>query len=241
MYLSRLVLNSRSRDVRAWLTDCHALHRVLMFGFPTVTTGAARAELGVLYRVEQMEEPPAIPVLVQSRQAPRWDMPSEALLSVDPPKPLDALLAGIAASRGYRFRLRANPTRRVHKRSILDGDPEKGRRFAEKPESEGKRVELRSEEDQLHWLARRGNAAGFALLTTRLLPADRDVFAAWANPGGALNGKSSSQQRLTLGTVLFEGILRVTDAVRFRDALAEGIGPGKAFGCSLLSIAATTR
>jgi CRISPR system Cascade subunit CasE len=37
--------------------------------------------------------------------------------------------------------------------------------------------------------------------------------------------------------VLFSGRLEVTDAALFRDALAKGIGSGKAFGFGLLSIA----
>jgi CRISPR system Cascade subunit CasE len=47
---------------------------------------------------------------------------------------------------------------------------------------------------------------------------------------------SSGHDPLALGVVLFEGELRVVDADRFRQTLVEGIGPGKAYGCGLLSI-----
>lgn len=37
--------------------------------------------------------------------------------------------------------------------------------------------------------------------------------------------------------VRFDGLLRITDANAFRETLACGIGPGKAFGFGLLSVA----
>ena len=40
-----------------------------------------------------------------------------------------------------------------------------------------------------------------------------------------------------MSTVLFDGLLEVTDPGLFRQAIAVGIGPGKAFGCGLMSIA----
>ena len=38
-------------------------------------------------------------------------------------------------------------------------------------------------------------------------------------------------------TVSFDGVLRITDAARFRDAFAKGIGPGKAYGLGLMMLA----
>jgi CRISPR system Cascade subunit CasE len=62
-------------------------------------------------------------------------------------------------------------------------------------------------------------------------------------PGGRTighreHGGGERRQRMTFGTVLFEGLLRVTDVERFRTTLASGIGSGKAYGFGLLSIAA---
>jgi CRISPR system Cascade subunit CasE len=42
---------------------------------------------------------------------------------------------------------------------------------------------------------------------------------------------------MTFGSVLFEGVLQVTDPDGFRETLATGIGSGKAYGFGLLSIA----
>lgn len=52
MYLSRLTLDLRHSDGRAWVSDCHAMHRAVMTGFGQAAGPEARSEFGVLYRVE---------------------------------------------------------------------------------------------------------------------------------------------------------------------------------------------
>ena len=237
MYLTRLILDARSRAARAWLSDCHALHQIIMAGFPPVDATAARAGLAVLYRVERMTEPPYIPLLVQSTSEPRWALKADGIIQVEPPKPLGPLFDRLQTGGRYRFRLRANPTRRVHPKAALAADLEKGRERPEAAASVGKRVELRREEDQLAWLSRRAEAAGFALLTTRLVPAGRDILALQVESANLVIGRVPGKRQLTFQTVLFEGALQVTDAGRFREALVSGVGPAKSFGCGLLSIA----
>lgn len=48
-------------------------------------------------------------------------------------------------------------------------------------------------------------------------------------------GKSGQGQRLR--SVRYDGTLSVTDPVKFHQTLCSGIGPAKAFGFGLLSIA----
>lgn len=240
MYLSRLILDARKRTARKWLADLHALHRFIMSGFPTVESPAARAELGVLYRVERMVEAPNIPVLVQSKIEPRWELETDAVREISKAKSLQGLLNRIEQGGRYRFRLRANPSRRVHQRSTQGLGPQDHRKRPERPESVGKRVEITREEDQVAWLRRRGDASGFAIATTRLLPADEEVLELLPSDRTKLSGKRRDRQ-VSLGTVLFEGTLEVTDAARFREVLVTGVGPGKAFGCGLLSISPANR
>src|SRR3989304_3085027 len=84
MSLPPPLLSARSRAARAWLADCHALHRAVMSGFPAVGSEAARAALGILYRVEPMTEPPSIPVLVQSKHEPHCLQSPQRRLAGDP-------------------------------------------------------------------------------------------------------------------------------------------------------------
>lgn len=237
MYLSRLTLDPRSREARRWLGNCHLLHTVIMRAFPRADDEAARAALGVLFRVEEERRAGEVRVLVQSNVPPEWSIEAPGV-RIDRPVPLDTLVATIANGRRYRFRLRANPTRRVHRRATLGPDPARGRLRPEKDEAAGKRVEIRDEAARLAWLQRKGEQSGFQLVYASLAKEGENVVATSADPAGLVRGEKRGLDReIVFGTALFEGILEVTNAEAFREALVHGIGPGKAFGCGLLSIA----
>jgi len=276
MYLSRLTLNPRSRDARALLGDCNQLHKTIMLGFGQAESHEARADLGVLFRVEESGGGANVVVLVQSREQPRWAFESRDIRA-EGPRELSELQARIVDGARFRFRLRANPTRRVHHRATLGPDGREldtlgqWREVSEIPAHErtgivrrdraegadwwreredgkriGKRVELRREEERMAWLARRGlDFDGFELMAARLAagevaaPADDDrrFWRSRADPSAPIE---SRRRGLTFGTALFEGELTVTNSSQFEHAWASGIGPGKAFGCGLLSLAPIT-
>lgn len=253
MYLSRLVLDPRSRDVRRDLADCHALHQRLLSVFPPLpaAAGGVRERLGVLYRVEPPDRGGAPVVLVQSRAAPDWSrLPAGYLLPLWPGgvnpacKEVGTYYAALRPGAHLTFRLRANPTKKIDTRSGPDGQRRNGRR-----------VELWREAEQRAWLARKAAAAGFEVLTVQARPGLPDLqgghpvpsppapavqIGATAKVTGWRAGPAG-RTRLTFGAVLFEGELRVVDAARFRQALAEGIGSGKAYGFGLLSVAPVRR
>lgn len=88
---------------------------------------------------------------------------------------------------------------------------------------DGKRLGLLGEEAQLAWLIRQANRHGFRVEAALVTGSDR------------LSTPKASQ-RITLQRACFEGRLVVEDTNRFAQALLEGIGPAKAFGCGLLSV-----
>lgn len=88
----------------------------------------------------------------------------------------------------------------------------------------GKRHGLAGEEAQLAWLARQGERTGFSVLTALVSASDQ----VRSRRGAEL---------VSLSRVCFEGVLEVRDAALLASALSAGIGPGKAFGCGLLSLA----
>jgi CRISPR system Cascade subunit CasE len=227
MILSRLVLNPRSRDVIRDLGDCQQLHRTILSAFPQAP-GPARAQFGVLFRID-LPRSGAPTLLVQSRQHPDWGRLPASYLAVTPEaKDVSGSYQSIAAGDILRFRLRANPTRRIDTKSKPDGTRRNGRR-----------VELRTEEEKLQWLERKGLVHGFEVISVRSAGSVPNVR---VNDEGKLHGYRSKPSAplthpLTLASVLFEGVLRVADAEAFRHALAEGIGPGKAYGFGLLSVA----
>lgn len=245
LYLSRLLLNARSSRVRRDLAQCQELHRTLLRAFPTLEAkepnAGARDQFGVLYRVEA-EDRGTIPVLVQSTAEPDWSFFSEAFLTylvpgvADAPNPavkqIDGFYGRLGVAQEYVFRLRANPTRRISAKNTK-----------EPARWHGKRVTFHHERDQLSWLARKGEQGGFALMQVQTQPIadvrtnDEHIVTGQHRRFDA-DAEKSRHDRMTFGSVLFEGRLRIVDAEQFRTTLVNGIGSGKAYGFGLLSIAA---
>ncbi len=236
LYLSQLTVDGRCREARRDLGDCHALHQRILMGFPDETgTDGARARFGVLYRVEPMDG--GARILVQSRERPDWSRLPAGYLRGQAlgPKRVDENYARIAVGQELLFRLHANPTRRIADRLQANPTQQMIERNAIQGEHwRGKRVDVRGEAEQLAWLSRKGEQGGFVLLAVRSCQDVGDVRMA---PGAATHGVRQGSGRMTFGSVTFEGRLRVTDAARFRAALATGIGSGKAYGFGLLSVA----
>lgn len=88
----------------------------------------------------------------------------------------------------------------------------------------GKRYGLVSGDAQLDWLARQGERLGFS------------VEAALVTGSDVLNSRKAGS-RISLQRACFEGVLRVMNVDVLAGALQAGIGPGKAFGCGLLTVA----
>lgn len=221
-YLSRIRLNPRSGRVQSELADCQRLHCTILAAFPDIPDDAARAALRILYRVEDVLSPPHI--LVQSAVAPDWSsLPRDSILSDPDVLRIDQVYAGLEEGQNFRFRLRANPTKRV-----LREAPRGDKSWV------GKRVNLIREEDQIAWLQRKAEGGGFELL--RVTTA-REVPNVRATTQPRERGRRDGRM-LAFGSVLFDGELRVTDSDRLRETLTTGIGSGKAYGFGLLSIAA---
>jgi CRISPR system Cascade subunit CasE len=178
-----------------------------------------------MWRLEPETHPAGYPrVLVQSRAIPDWEGIGVKgwLAAYDPPIDLKARLklASLKAGHRFRFRLRANPcvTRN------------------------GKRLGLLHLEEQEAWVARKGLQHGFSLprLTffdlSDSLPQRIDVQVSQEQ---MLRGNRHSSGVIRVFSVLYDGILAVTEPDRFREALETGIGHGKVMGLGLLSAVPT--
>lgn len=213
MYLSRLQLNPTSRTLwREVVDQPYRLHQLVMQGFPD---GVGREAANVLHRLDQTHQ--GLTLLVQSNVQPNWaGLKADLLLPADLfdslPNPAIQSLAdlGLDPGRILQFRLRANPTIKKVRRD------ENGNR------RNSNRVPLVCEEKQLEWLAKKAEQSGFQLLNAHI------------NPEGK---QTDRRKKLTLYTILINGHLQITDPTAFRKALQYGIGPARAFGCGLLSLA----
>ena len=231
IFLSRLTPDLRSRDARRDVSDCVAMHKTLMRAFPDglSTSGTARSEAGLLYRLEKAPNR-LIAVLVQSELPPDWThLPTNWNSSAQPPetKEITEALGNIGDGATLRFKLLANPTRKIGTKSAPDGT-----------KNNGKRVELRTEPEWLQWLERKAQQSGFHLKSVQAAAHVADVQSGRdLKSTGIKLRQDGATTRVTFSGVNFEGRLEVIDQTLFQTCLHTGIGPGKAFGYGLLSLA----
>jgi len=207
MILSKLLLNPRSRQVQAELSNPYEMHRTIMSGFPDGIKQQGR----VLYRLEVRQQPPYLSVLVQSQLQPDWQPVWESGYLLQPAESKPFQLR-VETGQVFAFRLVANPTRK-----LKDADNENG-----------KRVGIYKVEEQEAWFKRKAGQHGFSLRALQIKPGDRFE-------GKLVNGKRKHTLKLVM--VQFDGLLEVTDVPEFEAAIAAGIGSAKGFGFGLLSIA----
>jgi CRISPR system Cascade subunit CasE len=205
--LYRITLNPWNTLVQRDLSQPYEMHRTL---------STALHKLGMkermLYRVEI--EGQVARVLVQTATLAgglEEALPEKYAVSVDGPKSLDSALNALKSGRMYRFRLLANPTVKL-KRD--DGSPVRVPLL--RPDSTD------NIKGYLDWLQRKGKLHGFELVQVIDSPMRLD---------STIKG-----QKVPLIAVCFDGLLKVNDAERLREAVSSGIGSGKAFGFGLLSI-----
>ncbi|MEX1247564.1 MAG: type I-E CRISPR-associated protein Cas6/Cse3/CasE [Anaerolineales bacterium] len=214
MYLSRLILNPRSQQVRRELSDPYQMHRTIMAAFPENLPAGER----VLFRIDGLDGGQSLALLVQSQNPPDWNhllQPGKHYLLEDDQGDNPAVKSfdpSLKEGQSFRFRLRANPT--VKK----DRDEKK----------QGRRVALLREEEQLAWLKRKMQACGADILGARVAHEGKNV-AQMHRPGQI--------HKASLVAVRFDGILQVTEPEKFKDALRLGIGSAKGLGFGLLSLA----
>jgi len=224
MKLSRLILNPLNRLVAQAIADVQRTHQLVMAGFPSDTGTAARTQHSVLHRLETDPRGGALVLYVQSTLAPDWSHLPDGFLVQMEDRPNPAVrdlreLDSIMKDRIARFRLRANPTRKIGTKSI-DGEARNGRR-----------VPLRDDERCMEWLIRKGQDHGFELVRS---PQGQPTVTLIREP---IQRGRRGAAAITFEGVRFDGHLRIVDADTFRAAVMHGIGPGKAYGFGLLSIA----
>ncbi|MDP3283663.1 MAG: type I-E CRISPR-associated protein Cas6/Cse3/CasE, partial [Desulfobacterales bacterium] len=179
-----------------------------------------------LWRLEPETDNKGFPrILVQSRTIPDWTGIGVKgwLAEVDPPINLieQLKLDSLKIGQRFRFRLRANPC--VTK--------------------EGKRLGLLKLEEQEKWIERKSKRHGFALpplVHFDLAESSHERVDVQISNELMLRGHQHSGNGIRIFSVLYDGILTVTESNSFRDALQKGIGHGKAMGLGLLSVAPIT-
>ena len=120
---------------------------------------------------------------------------------------LDAMRVGGV----YGFQLETAPNKKV----------------AEDGAKNSRRRALRTAEEREAWLRRKAEQNGFQILSVEENPGEKRTARHPAEVGGSL----------TIDACCYTGRLRITDAEAFRQAVRQGIGPGKAYGLGMLVLA----
>lgn len=221
MYLNRIHLDPRCREVRRDLSDPYQLHSTLCRAFSKSDRKCAEGEF--LWRLEPETDQEGYPrILVQSKTIPNWTKIGVKgwLAKSDPAVDLRVRLKydSLQAGQHFRFRLRANTcvTRN------------------------GKRLGLLQIDDQEAWIVRKGALHGFSLpqmISLGLTESTQKRIDVRISQAQMHRGRQRSGNAIRIFSVLYDGILTVTEPASFWDALQTGIGHGKAMGLGLLSVA----
>lgn len=209
MYLSKLILNPRNAGVRQDVARPYELHRTLQRGVEHASSGSR-----LLFRIEPERQSRQPVVLVQSAEAvPDWTplLANGYLREAHGPKPFEPVLR---LGQQLAFRLTANPTKKVA----------------------GKRIPLSHATRQHNgdwtywdWLHRKAEQHGFEVLTAQDAP--------FRTASNRRKKPRYDKADIPHFGVRFDGVLEVTDPDRLLEAVRQGIGPAKAFGFGLLSLA----
>jgi CRISPR system Cascade subunit CasE len=220
MFLHRIHLDTRCREARRDLSDPYQLHSTLCRAFSVPDLKCPEGEF--LWRLEPETGNGGCPrLLIQSKSVPDWTRIkamgwlAEAEPAVDMNDRLK--LHSLKAGQRFRFRLRANP-------SVCRN---------------GKRLGLLQLEGQENWIARKAQNHGFVLpelAAFDLSEAPSERVDVRVSQEQMLRGNQHAGNALRVYSVLYDGILSVTEPDCFRDALRNGIGHGKVMGLGLLSV-----
>lgn len=170
----------------------------------------ANDERSFLFRVESTRQNCGQHILLQSISQPQAT--SEELVLLNGPKEVNL---DIKAGNSYRFMLCANPTKKINDKNGKD-------------KNQGKvRVPLIHDEEIVAWLKRQLSGSA-EVDSVELFQKNLLHF---------YKSKSGDKHIGKIQTVTFLGILTVEDPELLFTKISNGIGPAKAFGCGLLTLA----
>lgn len=239
LYLSRLCLNPYCAPALKLAADPYDLRLKLLPTLPCSDEPKPAIEnqprtVDLLFRVDATDSGPV--VILQTSVEPGWHALELAPRALRCPPQTKLYDPTCVLGQCLAFRLLCQPAVR------------KSGQFGVKPNGKrdsGPRLACRTDAERLAWLRRKGASGGFAIETVGL------AFLDWRNSkplqkkgGNPTETPVEAKRRAygpgepqRLGAVRFDGILVVTASDTFRRTVATGVGPGKAFGFGLLSIA----
>lgn len=218
-YLSRVQVDVNNRYKTKDLTHLGAFHNWVEQSFPDeIATGERHRHL---WRLDVLAGKTYLLILSESKPdsdlLERYGVPGTAIT-----KSYDKFLDRIQEGQLMQFRLTANPTHTVTRPG----------------EKQGRVMPHITVEQQRKWLMDRADKLGFQLIKQE---SSDDPELSVTQAFDIVNRDWPTLHRkvgrgVRLSRVTFEGLLRVSDVVAFRQTLVTGIGREKAFGMGLMTV-----
>ncbi|MHC0429815.1 type I-E CRISPR-associated protein Cas6/Cse3/CasE [Streptomyces sp. O3] len=249
-YLSRIRINPLRTESRKLLANPRAMHGAVVGGVPDLSDEQRilwRLDSDNPYRPHLLVLTPSVPDWTQLVQDAGWPNADGAHVLTRDYTPL---LHQIATGREFAFRLTANPVENT--KEPLSLTPAQKTRLAEHEPGKkmrGFRMSHRTAAAQLTWFLKRTERWGFSVPAARTDPPAPGLDASAAPEGEHPRevritarqrfsfAKKKNGPRVTFHGVTFEGRLTITDTKAFHASLLNGLGPSKAYGCGLLTLA----
>lgn len=258
MYLSTLLVNTgdqnadRPRPGRLWLRNIYHVHQRLSMAFPSRKLKDEDPNFlkpydpdsfekrNFLFRIDRgvRGDQTRTVILVQSELEPDWEyaFQNAPLLCCHQKRPYEQ---SFAVGESYRYRILINLTTKDKTAIIPD---KRGRTDRlDRPKTQSKRTGLRWDEKQnpteviVPWFQAKAAHNGFEAHHCEV---SRIGWIAGQKPKieSDKDKERPKWHEIRQKVALIEGCLSITDADKFRAAIQNGIGSGKAFGCGLLSV-----
>ncbi|KFI61972.1 type I-E CRISPR-associated protein Cas6/Cse3/CasE [Bifidobacterium cuniculi] len=213
-FFSRVMINPMDRHVLRVGSSLQRMHAVL-----AKATDAQASNQRTLWRLDRGLGSAWAKLYIVSAEKPKQDI-LQAELGIRPADmactEYEPFLSKLECGQEWGFRITANPTH-----SIMGSDGV----------SRGARKPLVKRDDQEQWLCRQLRKSGCHVTINRLEQPELRI----QDVQQTSFGRRTST--VTLTRVTYEGLLSIDDADSLRRTMLEGIGPAKAYGCGLLTLA----
>ncbi|MDK0519331.1 type I-E CRISPR-associated protein Cas6/Cse3/CasE [Streptomyces sp. ML-6] len=242
-YLSRIRINPLRAQSRKLLASPRAMHGAVQAGIP-----GEPDQSRTLWRLDP-DNPHRPQLFVLTANRPDWSHLVEQAGWPDADgehyavRDYAPLLRQLAPGRSFAFRLTANPVQNTNR---PDKPTTRQQARIDAGDRRGFRLGHRTAEAQLKWFLTRTLRWGFDIPAAPDLdgihdaagepPRDIRIIARRRRSFGK-GSATGKEAHVVMNSVTFEGSLRITDPDILTERLLGGIGPSKAYGCGLLTLA----
>ncbi|MFE6662597.1 type I-E CRISPR-associated protein Cas6/Cse3/CasE [Streptomyces sp. NPDC057697] len=242
-FLSRIRINPLRAESRRLLASPRAMHGAVQGGIP-----GPPDQSRTLWRLDP-DDPYRPQLFVLTTEKPDWSHLVEQAGWPDADgehyavRDYAPLLLQLAPGRSFAFRLTANPVQNTNR---PDKPTTRQQERIEAGDRRSFRLGHRTAEAQLKWFLSRTERWGFDIPTAPHLDGTydsgkeppRDIrIIARQRRSFRKRAVTAKEAHVVMNSVTFEGNLRITDPALLAERLLGGIGPSKAYGCGLLTLA----